>query len=54
MLRDRDGLLALPADPLSGGSYHPDDRPRVAQELDRFDTLWRQGQETAELRALHI
>jgi predicted GNAT family N-acyltransferase len=54
VLRDRDGLLALPADPLSGGSYHPDDRPRVAQELDRFDTLWRQGQETAELRALHI
>ena len=54
VIRDRDGLLALPADPLSGGSYYPDDRPRAAQELDRFDTLWRQGQETAELRALHL
>ena len=54
VVRDRDGLLALPADPLSGGSYYPEDRPRAARELDRFDTLWRQGQETAELRALHL
>ncbi|KGE03501.1 GNAT family N-acetyltransferase [Pseudohaliea rubra] len=54
VIRDRDGLLALPADPLSGGSYQPDDRPRAAQALERFDVLWRQGQETPELRALHI
>ena len=54
VIRDRDGLLTLPAEPQSPGSYHPGDRPRVAGELDRFDTLWRLGQETAELRALHI
>ncbi|HKK22918.1 MAG TPA: GNAT family N-acetyltransferase [Pseudohaliea sp.] len=54
VIRDRDGLLALPADPLSGGSYLPDDRPRVARELERFETLWHHGEATAELRALHL
>jgi hypothetical protein len=54
LVRDRDGLLALPAESRDRGSYDPGDRPGAASALERFEELWRQGRELEDFRALHL
>lgn len=54
VLRDRRGMLALPASETDPAFYRPDDRPRCEAELARFEDLWRVASIDPEFRALSI
>lgn len=54
IIRDRDSLLALPGDAAAGGFYRPEDRPRCATEIGRYEELWRAAVADPEFRALSI
>ena len=54
VIRDRSGLLALPASETDPGFYRPDDRARCETALGRFDELWRAGVVDPEFRALQL
>jgi len=54
LLRDRSGLLHLPAGPPNPGTYRPRDRARTEKALGHFETLWRAATEDPEFRALAL
>jgi hypothetical protein len=54
VVRDRDGLLALPGSDTDPGFYRPGDRARCESVISRFDELWRAAEVDPEFRALSI
>ncbi len=54
LIRDRDGLLLLPAGDSGRGIYRPEDRPAATARLELFDELWRAGAADPELRVLSL
>lgn len=54
VIRDRDGVLYLPADSESGGFFEPDSRASTQKHLELFESLWRSSAASPELRRLHL
>ncbi|MCB1841512.1 MAG: hypothetical protein KDI09_00990 [Halioglobus sp.] len=54
VIRDRNGVLALPGHPARTGYYEPESRARAQQHLEVFNTLWNSSVSDPQLRALSL
>lgn len=54
VIRDRDGVLYKPGDSDREGFYEPDSRASTQRHLELFHDLWRHGEQSAELRNVHL